>query len=49
MRAVEVVGKTIEEATKKALAELGITLERAQVEVLAEPSSGFLGLIGAPY
>lgn len=47
MRAVEVVGKTIEEATKKALAELGITLERAQVEVLAEPSSGFLGLIGA--
>lgn len=47
MRAVEVVGKTVEEATKKALLELGVPLERVQVEVLNEPSSGFFGLIGA--
>lgn len=47
MRAVEVVGKTVAEATEKALSELGIPLERVQVEVLSKPSAGFLGLIGA--
>ena len=47
MRAVEAVGKTVEDATRQALAELDISLERAEVEILTEPTSGLFGLIGS--
>lgn len=47
MQAIEVTAKTVQEAVDKALAELGVAKEDAVVEILEEPSRGFLGLIGA--
>ena len=43
---VEKTGKTVDEARQAALAELGVSEERASFEILEEPSKGFLGLIG---
>ena len=43
---VEKTAKTVEEAKKAALSELGIREEEAEIEVLEEASKGFLGLIG---
>ena len=43
---VEKSAKTVEEAKRAALEELGIREEEAIVEVLEEASKGFLGLIG---
>ena len=45
-RSVEKFAKTVEEAKKAALAELGIGEEEAEIEILEEASKGFLGLIG---
>ncbi len=45
-RSVEKSAKTVEEAKKAALAELGIGEEEAEIEILEEASKGFLGLIG---
>ena len=39
-------GKSVEEATELALAELNITKEEAVIEVLQEPQKGFLGIGG---
>ena len=47
MRSVEAKGKTVADATQKALEELGIDAEYAQVDVISEPSSGLFGLIGS--
>lgn len=47
MRVVEACGKTVEKATQKALEQLSLPLERVQIEILEEPSSGLFGLIGA--
>ena len=47
MKSVEVTGKTVEEAIKKALEQLELPVERVEVEILAEPSSGLFGLIGS--
>jgi spoIIIJ-associated protein len=47
VRSIEAVGRTVEEATLKGLAELGLSSDEAELEILAEPSSGFLGLIGS--
>ena len=47
MRVVEACGKTVEEATEKALEQLNLPIERVQIEILEEPSSGLFGLIGA--
>lgn len=46
MRVVEKTGKSIEEAVESALAELGVSKEVVDVQVLVEPAKGFLGLIG---
>lgn len=46
MREVEKSGKTVEEAIEAALAELGVSKQQVDVEVLVEPAKGFLGLIG---
>ena len=43
---VETTGKTIEAALAAALTELGTTEDKVSYEVLAQPSNGFLGLIG---
>ncbi len=40
----EKYGRTIEEAASLAAADLGLTLEEVEIEVLEEPSKGFLGL-----
>lgn len=39
--------KTVDEAVSQALTELNIKKEDAKIEILEEPSKGFLGLIGA--
>ncbi|MDN5293505.1 MAG: spoIIIJ-associated protein [Eubacteriales bacterium] len=46
-REIEKSGKTVEEAVKAALAELGLTLDEVEVEVLEEGSKGFFGILGA--
>ncbi|MCL6557308.1 MAG: protein jag [Firmicutes bacterium] len=47
MEGVEKTAKTVEEAVSQALAQLGISREEAEIEVLEEPSRGFLGLLGS--
>lgn len=44
---IEKTGKTIEDAKQAALEELQVPPELVEFEVLAEPSKGFLGLIGS--
>lgn len=46
MTTVEKTGKTVEEAVALALKELQVTEHDVTVEVLEQPKSGFLGLIG---
>lgn len=40
-------GKTVEEAVNKGLEELNLSRDKVEIEVLEEPSKGFLGLIGS--
>lgn len=47
MNKVTVSAKTVEEAVAQALKQLNTGRENVKVKVLREPSSGFLGLIGA--
>ena len=44
MKSVETEAKTTEEAIDKACEELGVSRKDLEVEVLSNPSSGFLGL-----
>ena len=44
---IEKTGKTIDEAKQAALSELQVSADMVEFEVLAEPSKGFLGLIGS--
>lgn len=46
MRVLEKTGRTVEQAVEDALNELGVSREEATVEVLEEPTRGFLGLLG---
>ena len=46
MEWVEASGKTVEIAVEAAVAELGISAEEAEIEVLQEPKPGFLGIGG---
>ncbi len=39
-------GKTIDEAVSKALDELKLTRDEVEIEVIEEPSKGFLGILG---
>ncbi len=45
-RMIEKTGKTIEEAIRAAVAELGVEESQLEIEVLEEPSKKFLGLFG---
>ncbi|WP_425449234.1 RNA-binding cell elongation regulator Jag/EloR [Dethiothermospora halolimnae] len=47
MKSVVKVSKTVEGAIKEALEELDARREDTTIEVITEPSKGFLGLIGA--
>lgn len=46
MRSVEKTGRSVEEAVDAALKDLGVTMSDVTVEVLSEPSRGFLGILG---
>lgn len=46
MNMVEKTGKTVEDAVKAALAELGVSRDQAEVEVLEESKPSLLGLFG---
>lgn len=43
MSSIEVTGKTIEDAVRSGLVRLGKIKEEVDIEVLAEPKSGFFG------
>jgi spoIIIJ-associated protein len=45
MEWVETTGKTVDEATDRALAHLGVHRDDAEVEVIEEPKVGFLGRV----
>lgn len=47
MRAMEATGRTVEEAVDKAISQLGINKNHAQVEVLSEPNQGLFGFLGS--
>lgn len=44
---IEVLDKTVEGAIEKGLEQLGVKKENAEIEVIAEPGTGFLGLLGS--
>lgn len=44
---IEVEGKTVEEAIKKALQELKLPREKVKIEVLSEEEKGLFGMAGA--
>lgn len=46
MKSIKVEAKNVEKAVEKALTELGITREDAEINVLDKGSKGLLGLIG---
>ncbi|WP_019639395.1 RNA-binding cell elongation regulator Jag/EloR [Paenibacillus fonticola] len=46
MNKIVTSGKTVEEAVKQGLTQLGTTEDKVAVNVLEQPSKGFLGLIG---
>ncbi|QOS81965.1 protein jag [Paenibacillus sp. JNUCC31] len=39
-------GKTVEDAVNEGLAELGVSRDKVEIQVLEQPSKGFLGLFG---
>ncbi|MFC9710501.1 RNA-binding cell elongation regulator Jag/EloR [Paenibacillus sp. NPDC056933] len=39
-------GKTVEDAVNQGLAELGVSRDKVEIQVLEQPSKGFLGLFG---
>ncbi len=44
---IEIEGKTVEEAVKKALRELKLPRNKVKIEVLAEEKRGLFGMPGA--
>jgi len=44
---IEVEGKTVEEAIKKALKQLNVARDKAKIEVLSEEQKGLFGMPGA--
>ena len=46
MKSVTKTGRTVDEAVTAALSELGVTADLVEIEVISEPSRGFLGLLG---
>lgn len=46
MKSVVKLGKTVDEAVQEALIELNAKEEDVEIEIIEEPSKGFLGLIG---
>ena len=46
MDTIEKIGKTVEEAIEAALAELDVTREQVEIEVIERETKGFLGILG---
>ena len=46
MQSVEVEGDSIDDAIRKALVELGVTRDRASIEILSDATRGILGFGG---
>lgn len=46
MNTVEKAGKTVDEAIEAALAEMGVSREQVEYEVIEEPSKGLFGFLG---
>jgi len=46
MKSVEITARTVDEAVKQAAEELGLSLDDIHIEILEEPSKGFLGILG---
>ena len=46
MKTTESIGRTVEEAVQKGLAELDLTLDEAQIDILDEGGKGVFGLLG---
>lgn len=46
-QAIEMEGKTVEEAIKKALKQLNISRDKVDVKVLSEEAKGLFGMQGA--
>ncbi|MFH1127808.1 MAG: Jag N-terminal domain-containing protein [Candidatus Omnitrophota bacterium] len=44
---VEIEGKSVEEAIKKALQELNLPRDKVKIEVLSEEKKGLFGMAGA--
>lgn len=47
MKSIEVEGKTVEEAIKKALSQLNVPRENVEIKVVSEESKGLFGMGGA--
>lgn len=47
MQVVEKTAKTVDDAVDQAIAELGISREEIDIEIIDQPTKGFLGLLGA--
>jgi len=47
VKSVETKGRTVEEAVESALSQLGVRKDDVVVEVIEEPSRGFLGILGS--
>lgn len=47
MQVVEKTAKTVDDAVDQAIAELGISRDEIDIEVIDQPTRGFLGLLGA--
>ena len=45
MEWVEITGKTVEEAKELALDQLGVDVDEAEFEILAEPKAGLFGRV----
>jgi len=46
-KSIEIEGKTVEEAIKKALQQLQLPRNKVKIEVLAEEAKGLFGMPGA--
>ena len=47
MQVVEKTAKTVDDAVDQAIAELGISRDEIDIEIIDQPTKGFLGLLGA--
>ena len=47
MKAIEMTGRTVEEALDHALKELKLTKDKVDIEIIDEGSKGLFNLIGA--